>query len=158
MNATSHSSIVLCRFLKTFCMCGQNIVISFRLTAILHQRHLGHNHKDAQANASVRAAFVHALGDVFQSISVLISALIIYFKVCLSNNSNSMNAVALAACVCQRKPLYKVKTNKFWNLNIPYIPKSCLFLLGFESFKKIQFDMVLRWNREHLAFLDVSNG
>ncbi|CAO2602313.1 Zinc transporter 8 [Lemmus lemmus] len=56
------------------------IVISFRLTAILHQRHLGHNHRDAQANASVRAAFVHALGDVFQSISVLISALIIYFK------------------------------------------------------------------------------
>ncbi|CAH7124197.1 Slc30a8 [Phodopus roborovskii] len=58
------------------CAVAANIV----LTAILHQRHLGHNHKDEQANASVRAAFVHALGDVFQSISVLISALIIYFK------------------------------------------------------------------------------
>nr|XP_048313245.1 zinc transporter 8 isoform X1 [Myodes glareolus] len=58
------------------CAVAANIV----LTAILHQRHFGHNHKDAQANASVRAAFVHALGDVFQSISVLISALIIYFK------------------------------------------------------------------------------
>lgn len=61
--------------------CVRNTVIYFRLTMILHQRNLGHNHKDMQANASVRAAFVHALGDVFQSISVLISALIIYFKV-----------------------------------------------------------------------------
>uniref|UniRef100_A0A8C8S9B4 Proton-coupled zinc antiporter SLC30A8 n=1 Tax=Pelusios castaneus TaxID=367368 RepID=A0A8C8S9B4_9SAUR len=34
----------------------------------------------ASANASVRAAFVHAIGDLFQSISVLISALIIFFK------------------------------------------------------------------------------
>ncbi|XP_052017190.1 proton-coupled zinc antiporter SLC30A8 isoform X2 [Apodemus sylvaticus] len=58
------------------CAVAANIV----LTMILHQRNLGHNHKDMQANASVRAAFVHALGDVFQSISVLISALIIYFK------------------------------------------------------------------------------
>lgn len=34
-----------------------------------------------QANASVRAAFVHVVGDLLQSISVLISAFIIYFKV-----------------------------------------------------------------------------
>lgn len=123
-------------FFKDFLYVCQNIVISFRLTAILHQRHLGHNHKDAQANASVRAAFVHALGDVFQSISVLISALIIYFKVRVSNDSNSMNTVTLAARVCQHKPPYNVKTNKFWDLNIPYIPKSCLYLLGFESLRK----------------------
>ncbi|XP_051016508.1 proton-coupled zinc antiporter SLC30A8 isoform X2 [Acomys russatus] len=56
------------------------VAVNTVLTAILHQWPLGHNHKDIQANASVTAAFVHALGDVFQSISVLISALIIYFK------------------------------------------------------------------------------
>lgn len=37
--------------------------------------------KAALSNASLRAAFVHAIGDLFQSISVLISALIIFFKV-----------------------------------------------------------------------------
>lgn len=62
-------------------MCAQSIVFSSRLSVILHQRCPGHNHKELQANASVRAAFVHALGDLFQSISVLTSALIIYFKV-----------------------------------------------------------------------------
>ncbi|XP_077019358.1 proton-coupled zinc antiporter SLC30A8 [Tamandua tetradactyla] len=59
---------------------GCAVVANVLLSVILHQRHPGHNHKEAQANASVRAAFVHALGDLFQSISVLISALIIYFK------------------------------------------------------------------------------
>ncbi|KFO35207.1 Zinc transporter 8 [Fukomys damarensis] len=39
-----------------------------------------HNHKEVQANASVRAGFVHVLGVVFQSIGVLISALLIYLK------------------------------------------------------------------------------
>ncbi|XP_061672353.1 proton-coupled zinc antiporter SLC30A2 [Syngnathoides biaculeatus] len=33
-----------------------------------------------QANASVRAAFVHVLGDLLQSLSVLVSAIIIFFK------------------------------------------------------------------------------
>ncbi|XP_008060675.1 zinc transporter 8 [Carlito syrichta] len=58
------------------CAVAANVI----LTVVLHQRCLGHSHKEVQANASVRAAFVHALGDLFQSISVLISALIIYFK------------------------------------------------------------------------------
>ncbi|KAM7074992.1 proton-coupled zinc antiporter SLC30A8 [Molossus nigricans] len=58
------------------CAVAANIVLS----VILHQGHSGHNHKDVQMNASVRAAFVHALGDLFQSISVLTSALVIYFK------------------------------------------------------------------------------
>ncbi|KAB0403427.1 hypothetical protein E2I00_017078 [Balaenoptera physalus] len=56
------------------------VAVNIILSVILHQRHPGHNHKEVQANASVRAASVHALGDLFQSISVLISALIIYFK------------------------------------------------------------------------------
>uniref|UniRef100_A0A3B4B4B7 Proton-coupled zinc antiporter SLC30A8 n=1 Tax=Periophthalmus magnuspinnatus TaxID=409849 RepID=A0A3B4B4B7_9GOBI len=33
-----------------------------------------------QANASVRAAFVHVVGDLLQSLSVLVSAIIIFFK------------------------------------------------------------------------------
>ncbi|XP_008570229.1 PREDICTED: zinc transporter 8 isoform X1 [Galeopterus variegatus] len=56
------------------------VVANVVLTVILHQRCFGHNHKEVQTNASIRAAFVHALGDLFQSVSVLISALIIYFK------------------------------------------------------------------------------
>ncbi|XP_007945060.1 zinc transporter 8 [Orycteropus afer afer] len=59
---------------------GCAVVANLILSVVLHQRCPGHNHKEAQVNASVRAAFVHALGDLFQSISVLTSALIIYFK------------------------------------------------------------------------------
>ncbi|CAM4630754.1 unnamed protein product [Leuciscus chuanchicus] len=36
--------------------------------------------KKQQANASVRAAFVHVIGDLLQSVSVLVSALLIFFK------------------------------------------------------------------------------
>ncbi|XP_028254180.1 zinc transporter 2 [Parambassis ranga] len=46
----------------------------------LEQNHTDHGQRAQQANASVRAAFVHVLGDLLQSISVLISAIIIYFK------------------------------------------------------------------------------
>ncbi|NXD05858.1 ZNT8 protein, partial [Nothocercus nigrocapillus] len=71
------------------CAVLANIVLSL----ILHQT--GHDHchgapvnpraaappgKPVLRNTSVRAAFVHAVGDLFQSISVLISALIIFFK------------------------------------------------------------------------------
>uniref|UniRef100_A0A3B5MRI1 Proton-coupled zinc antiporter SLC30A8 n=1 Tax=Xiphophorus couchianus TaxID=32473 RepID=A0A3B5MRI1_9TELE len=42
----------------------------------------GHSHRKRahQANASVRAAFVHVMGDLLQSVSVLVSAIIIFFK------------------------------------------------------------------------------
>ncbi|XP_042529121.1 zinc transporter 8 [Dipodomys spectabilis] len=56
------------------------VLANIVLTVVLHQRGLGSRHGEGQENASVKAAFVHALGDVFQSINVLISALIIYFK------------------------------------------------------------------------------
>ncbi|MCJ8746369.1 hypothetical protein PDJAM_G00141090 [Pangasius djambal] len=39
----------------------------------------GHRNK-TQENASVRAAFVHVIGDLLQSVSVLVSALIIFFR------------------------------------------------------------------------------
>ncbi|XP_038581522.1 zinc transporter 8 [Micropterus salmoides] len=46
----------------------------------LEQKGSSHGGKAQQANASVRAAFVHVVGDLLQSISVLVSAIIIFFK------------------------------------------------------------------------------
>ncbi|NXH70762.1 ZNT8 protein, partial [Hydrobates tethys] len=70
------------------------VLANILLSLILHQTGHGHSHgaqatehvsapleKAALSNASLRAAFVHTIGDLFQSISVLISALIIFFKV-----------------------------------------------------------------------------
>ncbi|XP_029370350.1 zinc transporter 2 [Echeneis naucrates] len=55
--------------------------------ADLNEDHVDVEHKEAehgrraqQANASVRAAFVHVVGDLLQSLSVLVSAIIIFFK------------------------------------------------------------------------------
>ncbi|KAJ0055256.1 hypothetical protein NL108_013571, partial [Boleophthalmus pectinirostris] len=45
----------------------------------LEQNH-DQGHRAQQANASVRAAFVHVVGDLLQSLSVLVSAIIIFFK------------------------------------------------------------------------------
>ncbi|NXY67388.1 ZNT8 protein, partial [Glareola pratincola] len=69
------------------------VLANVLLSLILHQTCHGHSHgaqarehvpdpleKAALSNVSLRAAFVHAIGDLFQSISVLISALIIFFK------------------------------------------------------------------------------
>ncbi|KFW09308.1 Zinc transporter 8, partial [Fulmarus glacialis] len=69
------------------------VLANILLSLILHQTGHGHSHgaqarehvsapleKAALSNASLRAAFVHTIGDLFQSISVLISALIIFFK------------------------------------------------------------------------------
>ncbi|XP_037986024.1 zinc transporter 8 [Motacilla alba alba] len=69
------------------------VLTNILLSLILHQTGHGHSHgaqarecisapleKPALINASLQAAFVHTIGDLFQSISVLISALIIFFK------------------------------------------------------------------------------
>uniref|UniRef100_A0A8C5NM29 Proton-coupled zinc antiporter SLC30A8 n=1 Tax=Junco hyemalis TaxID=40217 RepID=A0A8C5NM29_JUNHY len=68
------------------------VLTNILLSLILHQTGPGHSHgaqgregtsaplEPALSNASLQAAFVHAIGDLFQSISVLISALIIFFK------------------------------------------------------------------------------
>ncbi|KAM7373417.1 hypothetical protein PAMP_008268 [Pampus punctatissimus] len=46
----------------------------------VEQKGAAHGRRAQQANASVRAAFVHVVGDLLQSVSVLISAIIIFFK------------------------------------------------------------------------------
>nr|XP_056710664.1 proton-coupled zinc antiporter SLC30A8 [Euleptes europaea] len=65
-----------------------NMILSLMLYQTGHRKvHDGHHatchisqNKPASGNASVRAAFVHAVGDLIQSISVLISALIIFIE------------------------------------------------------------------------------
>ncbi|RLV88882.1 hypothetical protein DV515_00015184 [Chloebia gouldiae] len=53
-----------------------------RMGLALHQTGHGHSHGAAgeQPNASVRAAFVHVVGDLLQSVGVLIASYIIFFK------------------------------------------------------------------------------
>nr|XP_019969133.1 PREDICTED: zinc transporter 8-like [Paralichthys olivaceus] len=46
----------------------------------VEQKGAEHGRRAQQANASVRAAFVHVVGDLLQSVSVLVSAIIIFFK------------------------------------------------------------------------------
>ncbi|NXL59599.1 ZNT2 protein, partial [Chordeiles acutipennis] len=60
------------------CAVAVNVVMGLAL----HQTGHGHSHGTAseQPNASVRAAFVHVVGDLLQSVGVLIAAYIIFFK------------------------------------------------------------------------------
>ncbi|NXO21439.1 ZNT3 protein, partial [Cisticola juncidis] len=70
------------------CAVGVNLVMAY----ILHQSPAGHGHgpgayeqlespvASVPGSTSVRAAFVHVVGDLLQSVSVLVAAIIIYFK------------------------------------------------------------------------------
>uniref|UniRef100_A0A8B9TDT2 Solute carrier family 30 member 2 n=1 Tax=Anas platyrhynchos TaxID=8839 RepID=A0A8B9TDT2_ANAPL len=53
-----------------------------RMGVALHQTGHGHGHgaPGEQPNASVRAAFVHVVGDLLQSVGVLVASYIIFFK------------------------------------------------------------------------------
>uniref|UniRef100_A0A4W6ERV5 Proton-coupled zinc antiporter SLC30A8 n=1 Tax=Lates calcarifer TaxID=8187 RepID=A0A4W6ERV5_LATCA len=59
---------------------GCAVLANIIMALTLHQSGHGHSHGLMQANASVRAAFVHVVGDLLQSLSVLVSAIIIFFK------------------------------------------------------------------------------
>uniref|UniRef100_A0A665U661 Proton-coupled zinc antiporter SLC30A8 n=1 Tax=Echeneis naucrates TaxID=173247 RepID=A0A665U661_ECHNA len=61
---------------------GCAVLANIIMALTLHQSGHGHSHgrRAQQANASVRAAFVHVVGDLLQSLSVLVSAIIIFFK------------------------------------------------------------------------------
>ncbi|KAM4701725.1 proton-coupled zinc antiporter SLC30A2 [Discoglossus pictus] len=65
------------------CAVAVNIIMGLNL----HQTEHGHSHgsqgfhsHDSHKNPNVRAAFIHVLGDLLQSLGVLIAAYIIYFK------------------------------------------------------------------------------
>uniref|UniRef100_A0A4W5N7Q5 Proton-coupled zinc antiporter SLC30A8 n=1 Tax=Hucho hucho TaxID=62062 RepID=A0A4W5N7Q5_9TELE len=68
------------------CAVLANIIMAFTLHQSGNHSHgngnqENHSYGKSDANASVRAAFVHVVGDLLQSISVLVSAIIIFFKV-----------------------------------------------------------------------------
>ncbi|CAO2589465.1 Zinc transporter 2 [Lemmus lemmus] len=61
------------------CAVAVNIIMGLTL----HQSGHGHSHghsQQQQENPSVRAAFIHVIGDLLQSLGVLVAAYIIYFK------------------------------------------------------------------------------
>nr|XP_047929061.1 zinc transporter 2 [Anser cygnoides] len=60
------------------CAVAVNIVMG----VALHQTGHGHSHgaPGEQPNASVRAAFVHVVGDLLQSVGVLVASYVIFFK------------------------------------------------------------------------------
>ncbi|NXP76682.1 ZNT2 protein, partial [Ramphastos sulfuratus] len=60
------------------CAVAANIVMGLAL----HQTGHGHSHGAGgeEPNASVRAAFIHVVGDLLQSVGVLIASYVIFFK------------------------------------------------------------------------------
>lgn len=60
------------------------------------RRHGGHHH--SHANASVRAAFIHVLGDLVQSVGVLTAAVIIHVWVSAKKISNKASQFIMLAC------------------------------------------------------------
>ncbi|XP_067167533.1 proton-coupled zinc antiporter SLC30A2 isoform X1 [Apteryx mantelli] len=58
------------------CAVAVNVVMGLAL----HQTGHGHSHGGEQPNASVRAAFVHVVGDLLQSVGVLVASYVIFFK------------------------------------------------------------------------------
>uniref|UniRef100_A0A8D2IZX4 Solute carrier family 30 member 2 n=1 Tax=Varanus komodoensis TaxID=61221 RepID=A0A8D2IZX4_VARKO len=61
------------------CAVAVNIIMGFALHQPGHG-HSHHAHDTRGQNTSVRAAFIHVVGDLVQSIGVLVAAYIIYFK------------------------------------------------------------------------------
>uniref|UniRef100_A0A8C3WB53 Solute carrier family 30 member 2 n=1 Tax=Catagonus wagneri TaxID=51154 RepID=A0A8C3WB53_9CETA len=61
---------------------GCAVVVNIIMGLILHQSGHGHGHDSSQQqeNPSVRAAFIHVIGDFLQSLGVLVAAYILYFK------------------------------------------------------------------------------
>ncbi|XP_058605820.1 proton-coupled zinc antiporter SLC30A2-like [Onychostoma macrolepis] len=58
------------------CAVALNIFLAF----ILHQSPVRHGLTEEHRSTSVRAAFIHVLGDLLQSLGVLLAASIIYFR------------------------------------------------------------------------------
>ncbi|KAJ6663449.1 hypothetical protein lerEdw1_009528 [Lerista edwardsae] len=58
------------------------VAVNIIMGVALHQPGHGHSHQGPNAghSTSVRAAFIHVVGDLLQSIGVLVAAYVIYFK------------------------------------------------------------------------------
>ncbi|XP_016043388.1 proton-coupled zinc antiporter SLC30A2 isoform X2 [Erinaceus europaeus] len=60
---------------------GCAVAVNIIMGITLHQSSHGHSHDNSQDNnPSVRAAFIHVIGDFLQSLGVLVAAYILYFK------------------------------------------------------------------------------
>uniref|UniRef100_A0A2K6SWD2 Solute carrier family 30 member 2 n=1 Tax=Saimiri boliviensis boliviensis TaxID=39432 RepID=A0A2K6SWD2_SAIBB len=61
---------------------GCAVAVNIIMGLTLHQSGHGHSHNTSQQqeNPSVRAAFIHVIGDFLQSMGVLVAAYILYFK------------------------------------------------------------------------------
>ncbi|XP_008564170.1 PREDICTED: zinc transporter 2 isoform X1 [Galeopterus variegatus] len=61
---------------------GCAVAVNIIMGLTLHQPGHGHSHNTSQqqVNPSVRAAFVHVIGDFLQSLGILVAAYILYFK------------------------------------------------------------------------------
>ncbi|XP_008063377.1 zinc transporter 2 isoform X2 [Carlito syrichta] len=61
---------------------GCAVAVNIIMGLTLHQSGHGHSHgaSQQQENPSVRAAFIHVIGDFLQSLGVLVAAYIVYFK------------------------------------------------------------------------------
>ncbi|XP_061896779.1 proton-coupled zinc antiporter SLC30A2-like [Entelurus aequoreus] len=57
---------------------GCAVAANVLMVVILHQSGVSHGHGHSRGNASVKAAFIHAVGDLVQSLGVLLAAAIIH--------------------------------------------------------------------------------
>ncbi|XP_066504862.1 proton-coupled zinc antiporter SLC30A2-like [Hoplias malabaricus] len=57
---------------------GCAVAVNILMALILHQSPVSHSHCHSHSNTSVRAAFIHVVGDFLQSLGVLIAATVIY--------------------------------------------------------------------------------
>ncbi|XP_050989097.1 zinc transporter 2 [Labeo rohita] len=72
-----HSDVMM---ITAGCAVALNICLAFLLhQSPVHHSH-SHGHTEEHRNPSVRAAFIHVLGDLLQSLGVLVAATIIYFR------------------------------------------------------------------------------
>uniref|UniRef100_A0AAY4BPJ9 Probable proton-coupled zinc antiporter SLC30A3 n=1 Tax=Denticeps clupeoides TaxID=299321 RepID=A0AAY4BPJ9_9TELE len=73
--------------LTSGCAVVVNIIMAYILhhSTTFHAHGSGHGHSHgllgSHGNTSVRAAFIHVLGDLLQSVGVMVAAIIIYFRV-----------------------------------------------------------------------------
>uniref|UniRef100_A0AAY4BRN3 Probable proton-coupled zinc antiporter SLC30A3 n=1 Tax=Denticeps clupeoides TaxID=299321 RepID=A0AAY4BRN3_9TELE len=70
--------------LTSGCAVVVNIIMAYILhhSTTFHAHGHGHSHGllGSHGNTSVRAAFIHVLGDLLQSVGVMVAAIIIYFR------------------------------------------------------------------------------